>query len=62
MKIRDKNSIFQSCLYCNQGGAVYRIEFDNSDVGYCCDKHWQEKEELQSLIKESIKESEFKVL
>ena len=59
MKIRVKNSNFQSCLYCNVGSSLYRIEFDNGDIAYTCEKHRQEKDEVKTLIKEAIVEPEF---
>ena len=56
MKIRDKNSTFQSCLYCNAGGSLYRIEFDNGDAGYVCEKHREEKDFIKVLPIEGVEE------
>jgi len=56
MKLRYKNLTFQSCLYCNSGGSLYRIEFENNDVAYVCEKHRQEKDFIKVLPIEGVEE------
>lgn len=56
MKIRDKNSSFQSCHYCFIGGAVYRVDLDNGDSFYICEKHCVQIPEVYALSNEGIEE------
>ena len=50
MKLQEKNSSFQSCLYCNEGGAFCRIDLDNGDTAYVCKKHREEIESIKELV------------
>lgn len=42
MRLRAKNSVFQSCRYCFIGGGLYRVDSDEGTY-YVCEKHREEK-------------------
>lgn len=52
-----KNKIFQSCLYCFEGPAQYRLDLDNGDIAYVCERHRLENH--SDLIVGSVSEKEF---
>jgi hypothetical protein len=55
-----KNATFQSCFYCFEGGAKYRIDLDNKDVIYVCEKH--RNEHHPDLTLDASTEAEFPIL
>lgn len=57
MILKEKNSTFQSCHYCHEGPGAYRIDLDNSNLIYVCEKHRIEKH--PDLVKGLEKEAEF---
>lgn len=55
-----KNKTFQSCFYCFEGPAQYRLDLDNGDVVYICDEH--RLEHHPDLIVGTTSEKEFPIL
>ena len=57
MKLRSKNSIFQSCRYCSMGGSLYDVESDDgTEKFYVCEKHRDEKDFIKILPIEEVEE------
>lgn len=56
MKVRVKNSIFQSCRYCLGGGSVYRID-SGEGIYYVCEGHKEEKDLLRNLPVDGVEEN-----
>jgi hypothetical protein len=55
MKLRSKNSTFQSCRYCFIGVGLYRIDSEEGSY-YVCEKHREEKDFIKVLPIEGIEE------
>jgi len=60
VSVQSKNSTFQSCYYCFEGGAKYRIDLDTGDIIYICEKHRNENH--PDLTFDSSNEEELPIL
>lgn len=58
--LKIKNSTFQSCYYCFEGGAKYRIDLDTKDIIYVCEKHRNDYH--SDLTLDASPEAEFAIL
>ncbi len=48
MTLKNKNSSFQSCRFCNIGGSLYRVDSDEGTF-YVCEDHRRGKDFLEKL-------------
>ena len=55
MKLKTKNSSFQSCRYCFAGGSLYRIDSEEGTY-YVCEEHKQGKDFIKDFPIEGIEE------
>lgn len=55
MKLRSKNSTFQSCRYCFIGGSLYRVD-SGEGTYYVCEKDREEKDFIKILPIEGVEE------
>lgn len=55
MKIRNKNSVFQSCRYCHIGDSLFRVDSEEGTF-YVCGKHRDGKDFIKTVPVEGIEE------
>jgi len=58
IKLRAKNSDFQSCRFCDVGGSLYRVDSEEGTY-YLCDRHRQTKESIKDQPIEGTEEESF---